>query len=254
MPLMTASQLLRKLSQTVRHAGTEAEDVPVIHLTSEPELGPALYWAGPSPIFHLPPRLLVMQGARPYGPRHPFVEALAQGPQALHRFYDAFKPANLAAMYRIAPTGLAGEELPPWELPWLARHRRPPRGEAGLGPEHGTSFYGPCSAQKVALEHARLTALLNSIQRKGYLPERHEHIEGHFFRRGQEFRFFVRGGKHRAAVLAFLGHQRIPVRVRQSWPRVIEAGREHDWPLVASGEVSAELAKGIFERHFEHGE
>ena len=253
MSFFSESQLLRKLTQSVRRSGKATEPLPVIRLANNAELGRALFWAGPSPVFLLPPHMLVLQGGRPYTGDHPFIQALSQGPGALERFYGSFAPATLAAMYRIAPSGLAGEGLPPWELPWLARTRRPPRGEAGLGPEHGASFYGPCTPAKVALEHSRLTSLARDISEKGYLPDKYEHIEGHFFRRGQEFRFFVRGGKHRAAVLAFLGHELIPVRVRPSWPRAIEAGQEQDWPLVASGEVDAKLARGIFERYFDHG-
>jgi hypothetical protein len=104
----------------------------------------------------------------------------------------------------------------------------------------------------IALEHSRLAELRRSITEEGYLPDTYEHIEGHFFRRGQEFRFFVRGGKHRAAVLAFLGHELIPVRVRASWPRAIEVGQEQDWPFVASGELDVKLARGIFEKYFDH--
>jgi len=252
MSFFSEHKLLRKLTQSVGRSGKATEPVPVIHLASSADLGRALFWASPSPVFLLPPHLLVFQGGQPYTPEHPFIQALSQGPVALERFYGSFAPADLAAMYRIAPTGLAGEDLPPWELPWLARKRRPPRGEAGLGPEHGTSFYGPCSATKIALEYSRLAELRRSITEEGYLPDTYEHIEGHFFRRGQEFRFFVRGGKHRAAVLAFLGHELIPVRVRASWPRAIEVGQQQDWPLVASGELDVKLARGIFEKYFDH--
>lgn len=247
---MVLSKSLRLIRRLAYPREDEVSSPVVRVLDTDSEIATALFWAGPPPVFMLRPQQLVLQGGRPYTPDHPFIQALTHGPAALEDFYRRFTPANLAQMYGIDPIGLKGEGLPPWELPWLYRTRSPPRGEAGLGPEHGTSFYGPCSAQKIALEYTRLRGLAESIARLGYRPGSYEHIEGHFLRRGGEFRFFVRGGKHRAAVLAFLGHDFIPVRVRASWPRVIEAGRTNEWPLVALGEVDARFADSIHERYF----
>jgi hypothetical protein len=49
-------------------------------------------------------------------------------------------------------------------------------------------------------------ALLESIARDGYHPERGKTILG--VRRGEEV--WLRGGHHRAAALSVLGHERLP--------------------------------------------
>lgn len=226
------------------------QPIETIRIDRHDDLGAALYFVGPSPIFLLPPEMLTLQGARRLTNTHPFVAAIADGPGTLARFYAEFSPRNLAEMYRIPCRGLAGEQLAPWEIPWLRRERKAPPGEDGLGAECGVSYYGPCAPEKIAVEHRRLTSVAFSIAKKGYRPDRHGHIEGHFLQSGPEFRFFVRGGKHRAAALTSLGVDRIPVRVRLTWPRVVMAGTERDWPLVRSGEVSPEFAALVFRRYF----
>jgi hypothetical protein len=242
--------VLGKLSRVLSEYNSTERTPSEIRVNSDSEIASALYWTGPSPVFLLPPRLAVMQGGHAYNVGHPFVQALSEGPVALERFYKDCVPAGLAEMYKITSRGLAGETLPPWELPWLTRTRGPPGAEGGLGLEHGVSYYGPCSPEKIELEHQRLTSLATKIRRRGYVPHKFGYIEGHFLRCGEEFRFFVRGGKHRAAVLTYLGYGSIPVRVRQSWPRVVELSREQEWPLVASGEIDANLAVQIFVRYF----
>jgi hypothetical protein len=81
---------------------------------------------------------------------HPFVAALRDGPEVLDGFYRRVRPKNFAEYYRID----GGADLPPWALPWIGF--RPPKAEHGLGLEHGISYYGPASPEKVALENARL--------------------------------------------------------------------------------------------------
>ena len=245
-----SSSLLEKLSRFTSEVFATEGSPPVIRINCDCEISSNLYWTGPSPIFLIPPRLAVIQGGHSYTRDHPFVRALSEGPVALEQFYRDNAPAGLAEMYKIPAKGLAGENLPPWELPWLTRTRRPPSAETWFGINHGISYYGPCSPKKMELEHQRLTSLARKIRARSYLPDKFGYIEGHFLRYGGKFRFFIRGGKHRAAVLTYLGYDRIPVRVRKSWPRVIEAGRENEWPLVASGEIDVNLATQIFSSYF----
>jgi hypothetical protein len=154
-------------------------------------------------------------------------------------------------MYGLSKKGEAGESLEPWEIPWLKRHRRPPSAESGLSADEGVSLYGPCSEKKVLAEHRRLMTIASSIRKYGYRPETFGYIEGHFLLRGNRYRFFVRGGKHRAAVLTYYGNDTITVRVRPTWPRVIADETINEWPLVRSGEISPVLADKILERYFD---
>lgn len=222
-----------------------------INASDSPDIPESLYFVGRSPVFMLPPRMLLLQGAHRFGHQHPFVAALSEGRDALERFYADFTPTNLAQMYHLPESGLLGEALEPWELPWLKRRREPPSPEAGLGLEHGVSYYGPVTSEKIDTEMRRLTTLVESIKAVGYRPQEHGHIGGHFLRRGNDFRFFVRGGKHRAAALVHLGHKRIPVVLRETWPRVVAQGTENEWPLVREGEIDSALAAAIFSRYFD---
>lgn len=221
-----------------------------ISIDSPQDIPSRLHWAGPSPVFLLPADMLTLHGARRLTAGHPFVQALAHGAEALERFYADFCPGGLAEMYQIPIHGWRGEALPPWKLPWLKDGGKAPGAEAGLGLEHGVSYFGPCSPLKIAAEYQRLASVAAKIAREGYRPEQRDHIAGHFLQMGKEFRFFVRGGKHRAAALVHLRHARIPVRVRSDWPRVVAAGTEQDWPLVKTGDVDQRLAAQILERYF----
>lgn len=229
------------------------ETYTTVRVDSEKELPAHLYWHGSSPVFLLPPELLTWHGTQRYVAQHPLVQAIVHGKEALERFYAEFKPANLAQMYGVTDTGLKGAQLPPWRLPWCPwDEQRPPQPEHGLGVEHGISYYGPCTPQKIDTEYQRLRAVAASIQAKGYQPDLKDgHIEGLFMRSGAHYRFYVQGGKHRAAALVALGFERIPVRVRSTWPRQIVAGTEQDWPLVRDGHVAPELAARILARYFQ---
>lgn len=223
-----------------------------LYPSSPDEIVDHLFWAEPQPLrFHLKPDILVMQGAFSYAADHPFIVGLREGPSALRSFYDRFQPRDLADMYSLPRAGSTGESLPPWELPWLMRAKRePPRGEAGLGPEHGVAYYGPATDQKVATEFARLTRVVDSVKARGYRPDRYGEIEGYFVKCGGDLRFFVRGGKHRTAALCFLGFERIPVRIRTTLPRVIDINGAQDWPLVRAGKIEPDLARSVLSSYF----
>lgn len=213
------------------------------------------YWSDRknTPRFYLPVDQLVSKGAHNFGSAgHPFRRALSGGSSDLAHFYRELSPANIRELYRIRPSGEKGEDLPPWEMPWLLGKRSPPMGERGLDARHGVGAYGPCTAQKVELEIARLGRVLASVRRNGYQPDLYGDIVGHFLRRGNEYRFFVRGGKHRAAVLAHLGNGTIPVCFADDWPRVVHDHDADQWPLVAGGDMSRKLALDIFNRYFDH--
>ena len=218
-----------------------------IQVTTPGELCEAAFWTEKKPLrMHVPVGLFRMQGAFSFGSEHPFRQALAKGHDALSEFYAKTQPKTIADYYGLMPNSRVGADLPPWELPWYGRaQRRAPPGELELGPEHGVSFYGPCTEEKVSLELRRLSDLKSSISQYGYDPDAFGDIEGYVLRDGDHCCFFVRGGKHRAAVLAHLGHQLIPVAFRYRFPRLIDPSQADIWPLVRSGQMDAELARDI---------
>ena len=219
-----------------------------VEIHSPCDVLPYVYWIEKQPVrLELPVSMLRMQGAFVYNRTHPFVRALHDGPTALSDFYSEFAPSSISEMYGIVLNGRKGESLPPWELPWVMRNqRKAPARERGLKSEHGVSFYGPASQEKIDMEHERLCSLTCSIEKHGYDPDRFGDIEGHLMTNGSETCFFVRGGKHRAAALAYLGHEKIPVQLRRSWPLVVDSRSREYWPLVENGSIDAGLAKEIF--------
>lgn len=245
-PVATTNRLFKSL----RIRGSKSRVVEV-GVTSFDEVGPLLGWAEPSIALQmrLPGEWLRMQGAFAYaGGWHPFIEALRGGPGNLEEFYRLFAPTTFSDMYFLDDPSNA----PPWELPWLGRvNRTPPPGECGLGPEHGVSFYGPVTTKKIQLEMTRLKDLDSSIRTRGYDPGKTDAMAGYFLRRGDEYRFLLRGGKHRAAVLAHQGAREFQVRIRKGFPRVIDRRDSEDWPLVRTGGVTQSAAEQAFDRYFD---
>lgn len=244
-----AQGLISKLFH--RKSGERQEPAPVSVRVEGPEdLVTAATWIEKTPLLlEVPPKLLVMQGGFRYDEQHPFVEALRSGPGELDRFYRTCQPRNLSEYYGFHADTRLGSDLPPWEIPWQNRAKRlPPRGEGGLGAEHGVSFYGPATEEKVELEMHRLTSTQTSIQENGYEPQAFGHIKGHVLHAGGEEGavFFVRGGKHRAAVLAHLEMETIPVMFRRNFQRVVDINQRRCWPLVRNGSMDVSLASDIF--------
>jgi hypothetical protein len=219
----------------------------LVEITTDEELLESTHWIDKPPLrLSISPQMLRMQGAYAFREGHPFIDALKSGRGALERFYSVTQPKNVAELYGIDAAFRLGANLPAWEIPWyLRKERTPPPGEKGLAGEHGVSFYGPATKEKVALEFRRLTDLRSSISLRGYDPDLYGDIEGYVLRSGGEACFFVRGGKHRAAVLVSLGYERIPVAFRSSFPRLVDRDQAEFWPLVKSGQMDIGLAQDI---------
>ncbi|HSF96152.1 MAG TPA: hypothetical protein VLA52_14095 [Thermohalobaculum sp.] len=238
-----------KLAGKLSKAEARVESVTIRDL---PEISQWMYWGSKAVRLRLivPAEILRMHGGFAYrSGMHPFIEAIRRGQQALSAFYDAHQPQTAAeAHWSDYPTPGIG----PIELPWIVREAPNTYvGERGLGAEHGIAMYGPCSAEKVKLEARRLKDLAEAIGREGYNPDKYGDIQGTFLRRGGDFRFFVRGGKHRAAVLGHLGADQIPVSLTRDWPRMVDIADIEAWPLVAQGRMTADAARAVFDCYFD---
>lgn len=239
--------LIKKISKRL----SARKKIKEVHIDRLEDISEWMYWSSTreSLRFILPTGILRMHGAFAYsGGAHPFLEAMTAGSDALSAFYDAHQPGDIAAAHWLDdPAPGVG----PSELPWIGRDPEYAySGEKGLGCKHGISMYGPCTAKKAALEVSRLADLRKAIASGGYDPDRYGDIQGIFLRNGDDYRFFVHGGKHRAAVLAALGHSQIPVAFKREWPRVIDIADIVSWPLVRQGRLSAGMARSIFESYF----
>jgi hypothetical protein len=237
---------LKALQLLFRACGAPAD---LLRIDSIEQLRAALAEKDPrrSPRLEVPMTLSATEGAFALaGGWHPFVAAIENGPGVLTRYYGTIQPTSLAEFYLLP--GIATQRLGPRQLPWL-----PPqtyRGEKGLGPEHGISLFGPCTREKVELEFTRLTKTSASIKAHGYLPDRFGDITGYFLLEEEEFRFLVRGGKHRAAALAAMGRTHLPVRLKPGWVPAVSLDTLAEWPLVRTGGIAAPAARRVFERFF----
>lgn len=242
-------KLLRKLSRR------PSKPVEVYDVESEEDLLTAsMSIDRPELVVRLPIKMLVMLGGVSFDGDHPYVRGLQHGAPALEAFFATTRPRTIADYFGLEDETRLGAALPPWEVPWYERMARlPPTGECGLSAEHGNSVYGPVTSEKLAVEMGRLTKTLSSIEAKGFRPDLYGYIQGHAMHAGSRggVRFFVLGGKHRAAVMSYLGVERITVKFRTKVQRVVDIHQSRAWPLVRQNLMSQSLAEEIFLKYFD---
>lgn len=199
---------------------------------------------------------------------HPFVKtllefavnpALTYEDSTLHNYYQMYQPETVREVLLLGETSELGEELSAYPvpqylptLPWDPTIETYMRGEAGLGASHGNQGFGPVSDKKGELEFQRLIDTFLSIKTQGYQPKAtgDGEITGYFVRHNDDYRFIIRGGLHRTAVLGALGYEAIRVTFYKGYPRWVDTHRISEWPLVRQGYITAETALAITERFF----
>lgn len=199
---------------------------------------------------------------------HPFVKtllefavnpALSYEASMLYRYYQQYQPQTVRDVLLFGETSQVGEELSHYPvprylptLPWDPAIETYERGERGLSASHGNQGFGPVSDQKGALEFRRLIETFLSIKTHGYQPSAKGdgEITGYFVRHQDDYRFIIRSGLHRTAVLGALGYEAIRVTFYQGYPRSVDTLRVAEWPLVRRGDITVETALAITERFF----
>ncbi len=162
---------------------------------------------------------------------HPWVAYLA-GSLNLERFYAAYSHSLLHDLLFPSLTNV-GARLPPFDT-LIDPNLEIVIGERALGPmetvgevslsrEHGTQHRGPLSTKKLRMEAKNLNSLHDAIRRNGYCPPVGDGIRGYFIISEGSFAFRLTGGQHRAAVLAYLGMNHLPVTFEPSFPRFVDA-------------------------------
>ena len=202
---------------------------------------------------------------------HPFVAVLNQykcNPELsyeasiLYEYYQRYQPNTIFEAFfpTTAPEDIEGAapltklSIPPYEpfFPWDPSKPKT-KGEKGLDPSHGNQGFGPVSIEKGRLEFKRLIDTYDSVKRYGYMPAQgHDgDIRGYFLRTSDDYRFFIRQGLHRAAVLSAMNYQTVRVKFFKPTPRTVFLADSHNWPQVKEGVLSLTVAKRIFMMFFD---
>ncbi len=241
---------------TARKRPAEPQNFVEIKVTDPIKQIPDLiHWAskGEDLRMTLPSSLLRIKGAFGFHRGwNPMMLPLQNDIETFRNFYKLFRPKNLSEVYFLDER-FGADSLSPPKIPWLFWNNPEPLPEekelsADCKPH---KFFGPSTPRKIDIEVQRLQSVVRSIRKQGYQPDKYGDILGYFMRLDGEYRFFICSGKHRAAALAFLGFESIPVRMRPFWPRVIDGDRVGDWPLVRSGQMSEDFALAVMRRYFE---
>lgn len=146
-------------------------------------------------------------------------------PGILDAFYRHYRPRDLEDALRLVEDRPRTEpSVPLWkdhvryikDVPWTGKY--------GLSASHGCNLSGPVSQELIMLERIRLSYVLRSLNRRGLCPERYSgHLRGMFVVHGDEYVVRITGGLHRAAALAYLGFETLPVMFHPYEPRGIDS-------------------------------
>ena len=168
------------------------------------------------------------------------------------KFYNKYKPVDMAHLVKgfypkvtfAPPLGIK---------PWGGFSKK----EMTIGgwPLKNTSWLaGPLDDDSINLNIKRTIDLLNNIKEHGYKPwmPLNSFVEGCFLEKENgDKRFVVIHGKHRVAVLSYLGFNNILVRHAPEAVRVIRERDVHTWFYVKNKECSVDDAMAYFNAYFE---
>lgn len=117
------------------------------------------------------------------------------------------------------------------------------RSSLGIGEGHITAG-GPWSAAKIAIEHARIDALVASIGARGFVTD--EWPTGRILLDGDDWAINPHAGQHRAAVAEAMGLRTIPMVFEAGIPPVRRSEGRH-WPAVRAGLFRIDEAMAVFD-------
>jgi len=228
-----------------------------LHLRTAPSIDGSFYFEVPTASC----RSIIQQ--RYDAAENPFVASMRaliaanrQGAEEILRdYYNTNQPASLWDCFyhsRHLQIGFEprSKQRPPNLIipPWDALRRRNIKrltNKKGIHP-----MIGPQSEEAISLHLDRYQIVIESIQRHGYQPNFFGHIQGHVLDRGDDAVFVVTSGKHRMAVLAALGMERIPVSFKRNMPHLFCLAQSGYWPNVVNSIYAREEAEAIFNGFF----
>jgi len=187
----------------------------------------------------------------------------------LERFFTDYTPNSVAERFNLdGKTDEGLLQFPPvftvfpWEKANMKARKKFREGyvkvETGqrgreLTLDHGWGCFGPISQERGELKMQTLIGLTKSIREKGYLrgdgPE--EDILASVLINGNDYKYLIKNGTHRLAVLSALDYKSAPIRVLPTSIPAFIYRREVDyWPKVRDGLYTREQALKIFDNIF----
>lgn len=100
--------------------------------------------------------------------------------------------------------------------------------------------------EKVRVETQRTWELFLSLRRRGFVVDQGNMICARVYVKSDRFVWRVSGGMHRAAILAAMGYDSVPVKVTQ----IIRYDDWAYWPNVQAGVYTQENSQALFDRIF----
>ena len=110
----------------------------------------------------------------------------------------------------------------------------------------GYGLQGPVSPEKALFEHKRLIDVVRSIQEIGYDRALGD-MTAQVLKRGQEYRYRLMHGHHRAGALVALGYVSIPIVPTM----LVDKEEVEHWPQVYRGIWSSDEALAYFDHLFD---
>lgn len=170
-------------------------------------------------------------------------------------YYETNKPDSLFSCFLysrdLAGSGEYNSRSQPPSLimpPWDSMRRRDVQKLRRKTVVH--PLIGPQATEAVRSQIKRYLSVYRSIKQHDYQPNVFGHIQGYVLDRGDDAVFVATSGKHRIAVLAALGWERIPVTFKPNMPPCFCLCQSHYWPNVVNGLYSVEEAEMIFNGYF----
>lgn len=168
-----------------------------------------------------------------------------------YKFYEKYKPTDMLHLVSRFDPHVAFAP-PMGVLPWGGFTKK--ARESGGSPLKKTSWLcGPLDIPSIKLNIERARQLYGNMKKNGYAPWRilNSFIEGCLLqdKRGEK-RFIVLHGKHRAAVLAFLGAESVLATYAPEGARTIKEEDVKNWYYVKNEQCSIHDALAYFHAYF----